>query len=172
VEAAGAEVPPLSDEVAAKLAELGIDFERSGLKYLPNEARVGADDARFGPPAGCLISPPARPGNRACLAALWVPALTRSACRTVGRLPSLSLGFLPLQMRALDRKSAKFEKTKNEKCGSHMWEDVTQLAQLIREGKTSWQDLDLDDVDVRLKWAGLFHRRKRTPGRFMMRLKV
>jgi hypothetical protein len=132
VEAAGAEVPPLSDEVAAKLAELGIDFERSGLKYLPNEARVGADDARFGPPAGCLISPPARPGNRACLAALWVPALTRSACRTVGRLPSLSLGFLPLQMRALDRKSAKFEKTKNEKCGSHMWEDVTQLAQLIR----------------------------------------
>ena len=43
---------------------------------------------------------------------------------------------------------------------------------LHREGKTSWQDLDLDDVDVRLKWAGLFHRRKRTPGRFMMRLKV
>lgn len=41
-----------------------------------------------------------------------------------------------------------------------------------REGKTSWEDLDLDDVDVRLKWAGLFHRRKRTPGRFMMRLKV
>jgi ferredoxin-nitrite reductase len=27
-------------------------------------------------------------------------------------------------------------------------------------------------VDVRLKWSGLFHRRKRTPGRFMMRLKV
>ena len=41
-----------------------------------------------------------------------------------------------------------------------------------REGKTSWEDLSLDDVDVRLKWAGLFHRRKRTPGRFMMRLKV
>lgn len=40
------------------------------------------------------------------------------------------------------------------------------------EGKTSWEELDLDDVDVRLKWAGLFHRRKRTPGRFMMRLKV
>jgi sulfite reductase beta subunit-like hemoprotein len=27
-------------------------------------------------------------------------------------------------------------------------------------------------VDVRLKWAGLFHRKKRTPGKFMMRLKV
>lgn len=36
------------------------------------------------------------------------------------------------QMRALDRKSVKFEKTKNEKCGSHMWEDVAELAQLIR----------------------------------------
>lgn len=35
-------------------------------------------------------------------------------------------------MRAMDRKSVKFEKTKNEKCGSHMWEDVSELAQLIR----------------------------------------
>ncbi len=49
---------------------------------------------------------------------------------------------------------------------------VLLLPHICREGKTSWQDLDLDDVDVRLKWAGLFHRRKRTPGRFMMRLKV
>ena len=41
-----------------------------------------------------------------------------------------------------------------------------------RDGKSTWEDLNLDDVDVRLKWAGLFHRRKRTPGRFMMRLKA
>ena len=27
-------------------------------------------------------------------------------------------------------------------------------------------------MDIRLKWAGLLHRRKRTPGKFMMRLKV
>lgn len=40
VHAPGAEVPPLSDEVAARLAELNIDFEKSGLKYLTNEARV------------------------------------------------------------------------------------------------------------------------------------
>lgn len=114
VEAPGYEVPSLSEEVSAKMAELNIDFEQSGLKYLSNDAR----------------------------------------------------------MRAMDRKSVKFEKTKNEKCGSHMWNDVTELATLIREGKTTWADLNLDDVDVRLKWAGLFHRRKRTPGRFMMRLKV
>lgn len=41
-----------------------------------------------------------------------------------------------------------------------------------REGKTKWEDLELDDVDLRLKWSGLFHRRKRAPGTFMMRLKV
>ncbi len=53
-----------------------------------------------------------------------------------------------------------------------MWTEVGELGELLREGKTKWEDLDLDDVDIRLKWAGLFHRRKRTPGRFMMRLKV
>jgi hypothetical protein len=42
----------------------------------------------------------------------------------------------------------------------------------IREGTSTWEDLNLDDVDVRLKFAGLFHRGKRTPQRFMMRLKV
>ena len=47
-----------------------------------------------------------------------------------------------------------------------------ELGQLIRAGETKWEDLDLDDIDVRLKWAGLFHRRKRAPGTFMMRLKV
>lgn len=77
-----------------------------------------------------------------------------------------------MQIKALDRKANKFEKTKVEKCGSTMWTEVEDLAKLIREGKTSWEDLNLDDIDVRLKWSGLFHRRKRTPGRFMMRLKV
>ena len=41
-----------------------------------------------------------------------------------------------------------------------------------REGVTKWENLNLDDIDVRMKWAGMFHRRKRTPGKFMMRLKV
>lgn len=41
-----------------------------------------------------------------------------------------------------------------------------------RKGETKWEDLELDDIDVRLKWSGMFHRRKRTPGSFMMRLKV
>ena len=42
---------------------------------------------------------------------------------------------------------------------------VYQLAALLKSGATTWDALDLDDVDVRLKWVGLFHRRKRTPGK-------
>ncbi|KAG7671214.1 hypothetical protein KSW81_003352 [Nannochloris sp. 'desiccata'] len=76
------------------------------------------------------------------------------------------------KLRALAKKANKFEKVKNQKCGSKMWTEVHELASLVREGKTTWEDLDLDDIDIRLKWSGLFHRRKRTPGKFMMRLKV
>jgi len=53
-----------------------------------------------------------------------------------------------------------------------MWTEVYELAELVRQGKTTWEDLNLDDIDVRMKWAGLFHRRKRVPGTFMMRIKV
>lgn len=109
-----AAAPPVSEEVASLMAENGIDFERSGLTYLSNEARE----------------------------------------------------------RAMAKKANKFEKLKNEKGGDKMWTEVSELAALIREGNTKWEDLNLDDLDLRLKWAGLFHRRKRTPGRFMMRLKV
>ncbi|BDA47083.1 Ferredoxin-nitrite reductase, chloroplastic [Coccomyxa sp. Obi] len=69
-------------------------------------------------------------------------------------------------------KKNKAEGTKAMKGGHRMWTEVTELAELIRKGETKWEDLDLDDVDVRLKWSGMFHRRKRAPGTFMMRLKV
>jgi len=49
---------------------------------------------------------------------------------------------------------------------------MSELAALVREGKSTWEDLDLDDVDMRTKWNGMFHRRKRTPGKFMMRLRI
>ena len=76
------------------------------------------------------------------------------------------------KQRASDSKSNKAEKIKVQKCGSNMFVDIEELAEMVREGKTKWEDVDLDDIDVRLKWVGLFHRRKRTPGKFMMRLKV
>lgn len=62
--------------------------------------------------------------------------------------------------RALDPKANPFEKKKNAKGGDAMWTEVHELAALLKEGKSTFEDLDLDDVDVRLKWVGLFHRRK------------
>jgi sulfite reductase beta subunit-like hemoprotein len=53
-----------------------------------------------------------------------------------------------------------------------MWTEVPELAAFLRDGQTSWEQLNLDDVDIRMKFAGMFHRSKRTPRRFMMRLKV
>lgn len=76
------------------------------------------------------------------------------------------------RLKSLEKKANKVEKMKIKKDGSRMWTEVEELGQAIRDGKTKWEDLAIDDMDVRLKWAGLFHRKKRTPGRFMMRLKV
>ena len=73
---------------------------------------------------------------------------------------------------ATQKKINPTEKLKNRKCGSSMWSEVHELSAKLREGTHTFKDLELDDVDVRLKWAGLFHRKKRTPGQFMMRLKV
>lgn len=59
-----------------------------------------------------------------------------------------------------------------QKVGGPHWSDISELAALVRSGEKTWEELNLDDVDVRTKWAGLFHRKKRAPGTFMMRLKV
>lgn len=93
----------------------------------------------------------------------------RAACEHAQRSARVALRA---QVRALHRKAAKAEKVKTEKGGHMMWTEVGELGQMIRRGDMTWEDLALDDIDIRLKWAGLFHRRKRAPGTFMMRLKV
>lgn len=80
--------------------------------------------------------------------------------------------FLPPEALEKAKTGSKHEKMKLEKCGSAMWTEVHELQKLLREGKTNWEDLNVDDIETRLKWAGLFHRKKRTPTKFMMRLKV
>ena len=102
----------------------------------------------------------------ACSRDCWaqsVMRLTYAGCDVV---------LLWMQLRALDKKASKPEKIKNAKGGHRMWEDVFDLGEKIRSGQYKWEDLDLDDLDVRLKWSGLFHRKKRAPGTYMMRLKV
>ncbi|KAL8167545.1 hypothetical protein V2J09_009044 [Rumex salicifolius] len=48
---------------------------------------------------------------------------------------------------------------------------ISELAKLSME-EIDQNKLTKDDIDVRLKWLGLFHRRKHQYGRFMMRLKL
>ena len=51
-------------------------------------------------------------------------------------------------------------------------QDLYDFAAKIRAGTLDWQDIEKTDMDTRLKWCGMLHRAKRTPGRFMMRLRT
>ena len=114
--------------------------------------------------------------RRACESdKLYSPSLEELKSEQHIDMEKSGLRYLPeeTQMRILgNKKSNKFEKIKAAKCGSTMWTEVEDLAKMLRSGDVAWEDLNLDDVDIRMKWAGLFHRAKRTPGKFMMRLKV
>ncbi|RCV08498.1 hypothetical protein SETIT_1G331300v2 [Setaria italica] len=65
------------------------------------------------------------------------------------------------------------EKVKIEKepMGLFMEGGIKDLAKIPME-EIDAAKVTKDDVDVRLKWLGLFHRRKHQYGRFMMRLKL
>lgn len=59
-----------------------------------------------------------------------------------------------------------------EKDGTAAWVDVYEYARKIRQGEMTWEEVEKNDLDTRLKFVGMLHRGKRTPGQFMMRLKV
>ena len=59
----------------------------------------------------------------------------------------------------------KIEKIKAEKPGLAVKDELTQFAAL------GWEALDKSDLEVRLKWLGIFFR-PLTPGKFMMRLRI
>ncbi|KAL3537497.1 hypothetical protein ACH5RR_000863 [Cinchona calisaya] len=65
------------------------------------------------------------------------------------------------------------EKVKIEKepMKLYMENGIEELAKIPLE-EIDNSKLTKDDIDVRLKWLGLFHRRKHQYGRFMMRLKL
>ncbi|CAM9326230.1 unnamed protein product [Phaeothamnion confervicola] len=80
--------------------------------------------------------------------------------------------FLPPEALEKAKAGNKFEKTKLAKCGSATFHEVYKWAAAVRSGNFTWEDLDIDDADVRIKYVGAFHRRKRAPGTFMMRCKI
>lgn len=61
--------------------------------------------------------------------------------------------------------SNKFEKIKQEKDGLKVKAEITQFAEM------GWEQVPKDDLEVRLKWLGIFFRPV-TPGRFMVRLRL
>lgn len=87
-------------------------------------------------------------------------------------VPRTGTSYLPAE--ALERATAgnPIEKVKLAKDGTSAFTDVYEFAKAIREGTMAWEDLEKADMDTRLKWVGLLHRSKRTPGRFIMRLRT
>eukprot|EP00741_Cyanophora_paradoxa_P016810 tig00020941_g16234.t1 len=78
-------------------------------------------------------------------------------------------GLLSLKTEdAIERakKGSPIEKLKAEKDGLSLKYEISELA------KKPLEEIEANDIDHRLKWIGVWNRFKRTPGKFMMRLKV
>ncbi|CAB9499834.1 Ferredoxin--nitrite reductase, chloroplastic (Fragment) [Seminavis robusta] len=80
--------------------------------------------------------------------------------------------FLPEETVERAKVGSPVEKVKLAKDGTSAWVDVYEFARKIREGEMTWEEVEKADLDTRLKWVGMLHRGKRTPGQFMMRMKV
>lgn len=93
--------------------------------------------------------------------------------KKVGRRPKLlKTGSDFVRPEALAAGKNKFESVKNEKDGTVAWTEIHELSAKLRSGECTWEELNLDDINLRLKWAGFFHRAKEAPKTFMVRLKV
>ncbi|GAX16353.1 ferredoxin-nitrite reductase [Fistulifera solaris] len=95
-----------------------------------------------------------------------------SATTTLLTKKPTGTSFLPEETIDRAKAGSPIEKIKLEKDGSAAWVDVYEYARKIREGEMSWEEVEKADLDTRLKYVGMLHRNKRTPGQFMMRLKV
>jgi len=94
-----------------------------------------------------------------------------SSCK--GTIQYTGWDFLPEQTKqSILEGSNKIEKLKAEKDGSLAWQDIHNYSRMLREGNMNWEDIPPEDLDIRLKWAGFFHRRKKVPGTFMIRLRL
>ena len=80
--------------------------------------------------------------------------------------------FLPEETIERAKEGNPIEKVKLAKDGTSAFTDVYDFAKKIREGSMTWEEVETADMDTRLKWVGMLHRAKRTPGRFMFRLRT
>lgn len=92
---------------------------------------------------------------------------------SVGRRPKLlKTASEYVRPEALAAGNNKLETLKNVKDGTAAWTEIHELSAKLRSGECTWEELNLDDINIRLKWAGFFHRPKEAPRTFMIRLKV
>lgn len=80
--------------------------------------------------------------------------------------------FLPEDAKLRGAGGNPIEKIKQEKDATSAFVDIYEYAKKIREGVLTWEEVEKADLDTRIKYVGMLHRNKRTPGQFMMRLKV
>lgn len=121
-----------------------------------------------------LKSTPNAPSKLLSIRGGFVPNAFAQSPSTRSTLSAHKTGTEYLPEATLERAKAgnMFEKVKIKKDGTAAWTDVQEYAAAIRAGETKWEDIASDDMDIRVKYAGMFHRKKATPGRFMMRLRV
>ena len=55
---------------------------------------------------------------------------------------------------------------------TNAWTDLYDFAAKIRAGSLDYSEIEDFDINSRLKWTGMLSRFRRTPGRFMMRLRI
>ncbi|GFH52229.1 nitrite reductase [Chaetoceros tenuissimus] len=80
--------------------------------------------------------------------------------------------FLSEETRERGANGNPIEKIKQKKDATSAFVDVYEYAAKIRAGEMTWEEVEKADLDTRIKYVGMLHRNKRTPGQFMMRLKV
>lgn len=80
--------------------------------------------------------------------------------------------FLPAATIERAASGNPIEKAKLAKDGTSAFVDVYEYAAKFRSGEMTWEEVETADMNTRLKFVGMLHRDKRTPGQFMMRLKV
>jgi len=80
--------------------------------------------------------------------------------------------FLPEEAIQRAKVGNPVEQAKMAKDATTIFNSVYEYAAAIRSGELDWKDVEKADFNTRLKWLGLVHRDKRTPGKFMMRMRI
>lgn len=118
-------------------------------------------------------STPTPAPNAAPTSAPTLLTLRGGMCATSSSaVKKLGTDFISPEALARAQEGNMFEKTKLKKDPTVAWTDLHEYAAAIRSGTMNWEDIASDDMDIRMKWNGMFHRKKATPGKFMMRLRT